>query len=126
MKIDCHCSLSSEIFRPVVQLAAPRNVKEGDAVVLQCNVQSNPVSAISWYKDGMAIKVRDRNFFRGADQCPSSKNGYYFKLQNGKRSLFRLIICDVNFSKNNGTFMCNATNHLGHSASSASLNVLSK
>ena len=120
------CSFQTEIFPPIVHLMAKSPVKEGDVVVLHCNVSSNPTSQIVWYKDGAKIKVKDRNFLRGEEQCPFSKNGYYFQLKNGIKRFSRLIICDTKLDKNNGTFTCKARNQLGSDTSSANLNILSK
>lgn len=95
-------------------------------MILHCNVSSNPASQIVWYKDGTKIKVKDSNFFRGADQCPIARNGYYFQLRKGVKRFSRLIICDTRLDKNNGTFTCKARNQLGNGISSATLNVWSK
>ena len=117
----------TEIFAPTVHLTTQSFIMEGDAVILNCNVKSNPKSQISWYKDGIKINVEDTNFFGGEDQCPSSKNGYYFELNSDKKAEFaRLIICDIRLPENNGTFICSATNALGNGSSTTAVNVMSK
>ena len=95
-------------------------------MVLNCVVDSNPASEIVWYKNGTEIKVDDANFFLGASQCRSSKNGYYFLLKKDRKTFAQMIICDSRLDKNNGTFTCKARNRLGVGSSSSALDILSK
>ena len=120
-------SIKTEIYSPIVQLKTENSsVEEGNVVVLDCVVDSNPASRIVWYKNGAEIKVDDANFFLGTSQCRSSKNGYYFLLKNGKKTFSRMIICDSRLDKNNGTFTCKARNRLGVGIASSVLTILSK
>jgi len=116
-----------KIYSPIVQLKTENSsVEEGNVVVLDCVVDSNPASRIVWYKNGAEIKVDDANFFLGTSQCRSSKNGYYFLLKNGKKTFSRMIICDSRLDKNNGTFTCKARNRLGVGIASSVLTILKK
>ena len=116
----------TEIFSPIVDLRGQSSVHEGDDVILQCNVKSNPPSQLVWYKDGTEIKVPDRNFFRVAEQCRKAKNGYYFNIKNGQKTFSHLVICDSKLERNNGTYMCMARNQLGSGKSLLTLNVLGR
>lgn len=98
-------------------------MNESDTVILTCNIKSNPIANVTWYKDG--IKIQRLYLPGGADQCTSFLNGYFFAMSGEKGSSSQLIICGVNMQKNNGTFACNASNQEGYGISSASLNVLS-
>ncbi|XP_065058255.1 fibroblast growth factor receptor 3-like [Rhopilema esculentum] len=111
-------------FAPIVQLLGPTNPKSGSSTALHCNVTSNPASKISWFKDG--TEIHDIKLISDESQCVSSRNGYYFETENGKRLLSWLIICEVSFPGNNGTFTCVARNSLGSSQASKALNVLMK
>ncbi len=91
---------------------------------LECDVTSNPPAKLSWFKDG--AELANSGLLNSADQCASSYNGYYFKLEGGKKVLSNLIICKVNFTNNDGEYACAAKNGVGKSTAVARLQVLGK
>lgn len=80
-----------------------KEVKVGEAIVLECMASGSPKPTLRWSKNGGSLQVTDRHFFTAEDQL--------------------LIIMDTVLS-DSGVYSCELTNSLGVNKGQAHLAVL--
>lgn len=82
----------------------PSSVREGSSYSLECVVEGNPLPTVQWYKNDVNI-----------DNSPD----YVITFNNGEA----ILKFDEVFLEDKATYTCKATNRLGQSSTTASLNV---
>lgn len=80
-----------------------KEVKVGEAIVLECMASGWPKPTLRWTKDGSKLPLTDRHFFTADDQL--------------------LIIMDTTMS-DSGIYACEMTNSLGTNRGQAHLTIL--
>lgn len=85
----------------------PSTAREGSSHSLECTVEGNPLPTVQWYKNDVNI-----------DNSPD----YVITFNNGEA----VLKFDELFLEDKALYTCKATNQLGHSSTTASLDVQRK
>lgn len=86
-----------------VKAMEDKEVRVGEAIVLECMASGWPKPTLRWTKDGIHLPLTDRHFFTADDQL--------------------LIIMDTALS-DSGLYVCEMTNSLGTNRGQAHLTIL--